>query len=87
MTVLLAAVLAQNEKYLFDRFGSRLRDGACVLDADHQVGYVRFEFGTRRGPDSAYWDGWFCVTRTRDEHPLRGKLTTGVLVQLIGIAL
>jgi hypothetical protein len=27
------------------------------------------------------------VTRTRDEHPLRGKLTTGVLVQLIGTAL
>ena len=74
MTVLMAAVLTQNEKYLFDRFGSPLRDGACVLDADHEVGYVRFEFGTRRGPDSAYWDGWFCVTRTRDEHPLRGKL-------------
>jgi hypothetical protein len=87
MTVLLAAVLTQNGKYLFDRFGSPLRDGACVLDADHEVGYVRFEFGTRRGPDSAYWDGWFSVTRTRDEHPMRGKLTTGVLVQLIGVAL
>jgi hypothetical protein len=87
MKVLMAAVLTQNEKYLFDRFGSPLRDGACVLDADHEVGYVRFEFGTRRGPDSAYWDGWFSVTRTRDEHPLRGKLTTGVLVRLIGIAL
>ena len=57
---------------------------ACVLDADHEVGYVRLEIGTRRGPDSAYWDGWFSVTRTRDEHPLRGKLTTGALVQLIG---
>ena len=86
MTVLLAAVLTQNEKYLCDRFGSPLRDGACVLDADHEVGYVRYEFGTRRGPDSAYWDGWFSVTRTRDEHPLRGKLTMGAMVQLIGSA-
>ena len=86
MTVLLAAVLTQNEKYLTDRFGSPLRDGACVLDADHEVGYVRYEFGTRRGPDSAYWDGWFSVTRTRDEHPQRGKLATGAMVQLIGSA-
>ena len=84
MTAVLAAVLPQNERYLWDRFGSALRDGACVLDADHEVGYVRLEFGTRRGPDSAYWDGWFSVTRTRDEHPLRGKLSTGRLVQVIG---
>jgi hypothetical protein len=77
-------VLPVNEKFLRDMFGSRLRDGACVLDADHEVGYVRLEFGTRRGPDSAYWDGWFSVTRARDDHPLSGKLTNGRLVQLIG---
>jgi hypothetical protein len=79
-------VLPQNEKYLRDVFGSPLRDGACVLDADHEVGYVRLEFDTRRGPDSAYWDGWFAVTRTRDAHPLRGKLSNGQQVQLIGSA-
>jgi len=77
-------VLQQNEKYLRDVVGSPLRDGACVLDSDHEVGYVRLEFGTRRGPDSAYWDGWFSVTRTRGDHPLRGKVTNGQLVQLIG---
>jgi hypothetical protein len=77
-------VLQQNEKYLRDVFGSPLRDGACVLDSDHEVGYVRLEFGTRRGPDSAYWDGWFSVTRMRDGHPLSGKVTNGQLVQLIG---
>jgi hypothetical protein len=44
----------------------------------------RLEFGTLRGPDSAYWDGWFSVTRTRGEHPLSGKVTNGQLVQLIG---
>jgi hypothetical protein len=77
-------VLQQNEKYLRDVFGSPLRDGACVLDSDHEVGYVRLEFGTRRGPDSAYWDGWFSVTRTRGGHPLSGKVTNGRLVQLIG---
>jgi len=84
MITALDAVLPQNERFLRDRFGSQLRDGACVLDADHEVGYVRLEFGTRRGPDSAYWDGWFSVTRTRAEHPLRGKVTHGPLVQLIG---
>ena len=77
-------VLPQNEKYLRDSLGSALRDGSCVLDVDHEVGYVRLEFGTRRGPDSAYWDGWFSVTRTRDGHPLGGKLANGRLVQLIG---
>lgn len=79
-------VLPQNEKYLRDVLGSPLHDGACVLDADREVGYVRLEFGTRRGPDSAYWDGWFAVTRTRDAHPLRGKVTNGRQVQLIGRA-
>jgi len=79
-------VLPQNQKYLTDLFGSHLRDGACVLDADREVGYVRLEFGNRRGPDSAYWDGWFSVTRTRNAHPLSGKVTTGRMVQLIGRA-
>jgi hypothetical protein len=78
------SILPQNERYLRDAFGSRLRDGACVLDADRQVGYVRFEFGSRRGPDSAYWDGWFSVTRARGGHPLSGKVMNGNLVQLIG---
>jgi hypothetical protein len=77
------AILPQNQKYLTDLFGSHLRDGACVLDADREVGYVRLEFGNRRGPDSAYWDGWFSVTRTRNAHPLSGKITTGRMVQLI----
>lgn len=79
-------VLQQNERYLRDVFGSPPRDGACVLDSDHEVGYVRLEFGTRHGRDSAYWDGWFGVTRTRGGHPLGGKVTNGQLVQLIGAA-
>ena len=78
------AVLPQNERHLRDRFGSRLPDLACVLDADHEIGYVRLEFGTPRGPDSANWDGWFSVTRTRGSHPLSGKVMNGRLVQLIG---
>lgn len=77
-------VLPQNQKYLTDLFGSQLRDGACVLDADLEVGYVRLEFGNRRGPDSAYWDGWFSVTRSRNAHPLSGKVMNGTMVQLIG---
>ena len=84
LTTVANHVLPQNERYLRDVLGSPLRDGACVLDSDRQVGYVRLEFGTRRGPDSLYWDGWFSVTRTRGGHPLRGKLTNGRLVQLIG---
>jgi hypothetical protein len=82
----MSPVLPQNEKYLTDVFGSELRDGACVLDADREVGYVRLEFGSRRGPDSAYWDGWFSVTPTRSAHPLSGKVMTGRMVQLIGSA-
>lgn len=78
--------LPQNEKYLRDAFGSPLRDGSCVLDADHRVGYVRLEFGSRRGPDSPYWDGWFSVTPTRDAHPLSGKVSNGTMVQLVGRA-
>ena len=77
------AVLPQNERYLRDVTGSPLRDGACVIDADHEIGYVRLEFGTRRGPDSAYWDGWFSVTPGRADHPLRGKVMKGDLVRLL----
>jgi hypothetical protein len=36
------------------------------------------------GSDSAYWDGWFSVTRTRDGHPLSGKVMNGRLVQRLG---
>ena len=79
-------VLPQNLKHLRDAFGSPLLDGSCVLDADRQVGYVRLEFGTRRGPDSLYWDGWFSVTPTRTAHPLRGKVMQGNMVSLIGRA-
>jgi hypothetical protein len=79
-------VLPQNKQYLHDVFGSPLNDGACVVDAESEIGYVRFEYGTRRGPDSAYWDGWFSVTRTRDGHPLSGKVMNGPLVQVIGNA-
>ncbi|KAA1428662.1 hypothetical protein [Nocardioides antri] len=82
----MTSVHPQNEKYLRDAFGSPLRDGSCVLDADRQVGYVRLEFGTRRGPDSLYWDGWFSVTSTRDAHPLAGKVMHGSMVNLIGRA-
>ncbi len=78
--------LPENEKLLRDAFGSPLRDGACVLDADRQVGYVRLEFGTHRGPDSLYWDGWFSVTKTRTGHPLSGKVMRGSMVDLIGRA-
>lgn len=77
-------VLPQNEQYLRDAFGSPLEDGACVVDAESEIGYVRFEYGTRRGPDSAYWDGWFSVTRGRGDHPLRGKVMNGRLVQVVG---
>jgi hypothetical protein len=80
------AVLPENERFLLDAFGSPLCDGSCVVDADHQVGYVRLEFGSRRGPDSLYWDGWFSVTPTRASHPLSGKLARGSMVNLIGRA-
>jgi hypothetical protein len=79
-----AQALPQNEKYLRDAFGAPLRNGSCVVDADQRVGYVRLEFGSRRGPDSPYWDGWFSVTPTRDAHPLSGKVLNGTMVQLVG---
>lgn len=79
-----AAVLPTNRHYLVDAFGREIVDGACVVDPDGKVGYVRFEHGTRRGPDSAYWDGWFSVTATRGAHPLSGKLCLGTQVEVIG---
>lgn len=82
----MSTVLPQHAEHLRDAFGAPLRDGSCVLDADRQVGYVRLEFGTHRGPDSLFWDGWFSVTRTRTAHPLSGKVTRGSMVNLIGRA-
>lgn len=77
-------LLPDDERYLRDACGAPLRDGSCVLDAERRVGYVRLEFSTRRVPDSLYWDGWFSVTSTRNAHPLRGKVTRGNMVNLIG---
>jgi len=78
------AVLPQNEQYLRDAFGSPITEGSCVVDHDRQIGYVRLDLGPHcSGPASAYWDGWFNVTRTRTEHPLRGKVMNGQLVQLL----
>jgi hypothetical protein len=75
----------ENRRFLRDAVGAPITDGACVLDQDREVGYVRLDLGpTFRGPESAYWDGWFQVTRTRDEHPLRGKVLNGPRVQVIG---
>lgn len=77
-------VIPQNQKYLRDAFGSPITDGACVLDEEREVGYVRLETGPHRfGPGSAYWDGWFNVTRTRTENPLRGKVLNGERVQIL----
>jgi hypothetical protein len=77
-------VFPQNKRFLRDAFGAAISDGACVIDHDREVGYVRLELGPHCiGPDSAYWDGWFNVTRTRTEHPLRGKVMNGQLVQLL----
>lgn len=78
-------VLPQNLRYLRDAFGNPITDGVCVLDVDREVGYVRLNLSPFvRGPESAYWDGWFQVTRTRDEHPMRGKALNGPRVQIIG---
>jgi hypothetical protein len=77
-------VLPQNRRFLRDAFGRPIVDGACVLDPDREVGYVRLDLRPHfTGPDSAYWDGWFHVTRTRHESPLRGKVLTGELVQVL----
>jgi hypothetical protein len=80
----MSSTIPANDRYLRDAFGSDITDGACVLDADREVGYVRLDLGPNYlGPDSAYWDGWFNVTRTRAEHPLRGKAMKGDLVQVL----
>ena len=77
-------VLPQNEKYLHDAFGSPITEGSCVMDCDHQVGYVRLDLSPYWfGPASAYWDGWFNVTPTRNGDPLRGKVMNGGLVQVL----
>lgn len=77
-------VLPQNQRYLRDAFGSPITEGSCVLDHEREVGYVRLELGPHcSGPDSAYWDGWFNVTRTRGGDPLRGKIMNGSLVQVL----
>jgi len=77
-------VLPQNQRYLRDVFGTPLNEGSCVVDNDGQVGYVRLDLGPQcAGPSSAYWDGWFNVTATRSENPLRGKAMRGDLVQLL----
>jgi hypothetical protein len=78
---------SQNKNYLRDAVGVPITDGACVLDADHEVGYVRLPLDPiAGGPGSRYWDGWFSVTRTRTEHPLRGKVLNGERVHVIGSA-
>lgn len=78
------SVLPQDNEYLRDAFGCALGVGACVLDADPEVGHVRLELSSRRGPASAYRDGWFTVTRTGSDRSLSGKVMTGRFVQLIG---
>ncbi len=77
-------VLPQHNKYLRDACGLPITDGTCVVDHDHQVGYVRLDLGPHFvGPDSASWDGWFNVTSTRSGDPLRGKVTNGKLVHVL----
>ena len=78
-------VLPQNRRFLRDAFGSPITEGSCVVDPDHQVGYVRLDLGPHlAGPDSASWDGWFNVTPTRCGDPMRGKVMNGELVQTFG---
>jgi hypothetical protein len=80
----MTTAIPENLRYLRDAFGSLITDGACVIDADREVGYVRLDLRPYSfGPESAYWDGWFNVTRTRTEHPLRGKVMKGELVQVV----
>lgn len=80
-------VLVRNQKYLRDPAGRLITDGACVLDADGEVGYVRLQLAPFfRGPESWEWDGWFHVTRTRSESPLRGKLAVSGTVRVLSQA-
>jgi len=77
-------VLPQNQRYLRDAFGSPITEGSCVMDHEHQIGYVRLELGPCCcGPESAFWDGWFNVTPTRGGNPMRGKAMNGALVQVV----
>jgi hypothetical protein len=74
-----------NWRFLRDANGTPITDGTCVLDDEQQVGYIRLHIAPASpGPESAYWDGWFQVTRTREEHPLRGKVLNGSRVRVIG---
>lgn len=80
----MTTTIPENHRFLRDALGSAITDGACVIDADHEVGYVRLDLRPYSfGPESPYWDGWFNVTRTRTEHPLRGKVMKGDLVQVV----
>lgn len=77
-------VLVRNEKYLRDPAGRLITDGACVIDADGEVGYVRLRLAPYfPGPESWEWDGWFHVTRTRSEDPLRGKVAHSASVRVL----
>jgi hypothetical protein len=74
----------RNQRYLRDAAGRPITDGACVIDAEKEIGYVRLELApVFRGPESGDWDGWFHVTRTRSENPLRGKLANGEHVRVL----
>ncbi|MCW2780361.1 MAG: hypothetical protein JWR35_810 [Marmoricola sp.] len=80
----MSEILPENEKYLHDAFGSPIAEGSCVVDLDREVGYVRLDLGPHcEGPASAYWDGWFNVTPTRNGDPLRGKVMNGERVQVL----
>ena len=80
-------VLVRNQKYLRDPAGRLITDGACVVDADGEVGYVRLQLApVFQGPESWEWDGWFHVTRTRAENPLRGKLARWESVRVLSQA-
>lgn len=78
-------VRPQNQKYLQDAFVSPIHHGDCVVDHDRHVAHVRLDLGFGfSGPGSPCSDRWFDVTRTRTEHPLRGKAMTDELVQILG---
>ena len=80
----MTTTIPENHRYLRDANGAAITEGVCVIDADREVGYVRLDLRPYScGPESPYWDGWFTVTRTRTEHPLRGKVMRGDLVQVV----
>jgi len=54
----MTGISPHNQRFLRDAFGSVLTDGACVIDSDREIGYVRLQLGPHcPGPDSAYWTG------------------------------